>query len=139
MTYQAQRKDKLSNELSTSVTATTTTTNTEPGVLADPHDLELIRQAYFEVLGPINVVKANVIERALMNGVKPDAILNAITETGMAPRPSHAYLTAILTRYMMMGITDMNAILAERAERDQARREANASKWAWYSDPQGIY
>ena len=136
MTYQAQRKDNLRNFTATATT--TTTTNTEPGVLADPHDLELIRQAYLEILGPINVVKANIIERALMNGVKPDAILNAITETGMAPRPSHAYLSAILTRYMMMGITDMAAIEAERAEREQARREANASKWSWYSDPEEI-
>ena len=136
MTYQAQRKNNLTNIIQSATTSSTTSNNTEPGVFSvTAEELEDIRDAYVPILGPLNIVKANVIERALSCGIKPEAIIHAINETALAPRPSHAYLSAILTRYMNMGITDMAAILRENAQREQSRAEANASKWAWYATP----
>ena len=75
---------------------TSSSYHTEPGVLCAPHDLEAIRQGYEQVLGLLNVFKARDIEAALRSGLDAGAILDAIEETAMAPRPSHYYLRAIL-------------------------------------------
>lgn len=138
MTYQAQTTDKVTNiPRMTAATTTSSSNDTAPGVfLASPQDLEAIREMYVSILGPLNVVKASIIERALRNGVKPDAIIYAINETAIARRPSHAYLCSILSRYMTDGILDMNAILREKAQRDRARADANAAKWGWYASPE---
>ena len=56
----------------------------------------------------------------------------------MAPRPSHAYLRAILARYRAEGITTR-----EKAEDDRRRRRAQKERArierenAWYAPPQG--
>ena len=117
--------------------------HTEPGVFKrrelEPMELEEIRQAYAEVLGPLNSVKAHDIETAIDAGLDGSAIVDAINETAMARRPSHYYLRAVLRRYMAEGI-----FTAARAEqlRQQRRRErmaANRRQWDnWYQGPDDL-
>ena len=115
--------------------STTTTVAHGARRVLDPQDYEAIRTGYLEVLGPLNSIKAHDIERAIAFGLDASAILDAIYQTAMANRPTHAYLRAILNRYITEGIyTEADA---ERDRRDYAaRREAaNRERASWYSDP----
>lgn len=101
----------------------------------NPIDLEAIRTGYVDVLGQLNAYKAQDIERAIAFGLDASAILDALEQTALAPRPSHAYFRAILGRYISQDIKT-----AQDAERDRdkfrARREAaNRERAAWYADP----
>ena len=131
-----QQKARSSRSSSTTTTGTTTTYHTEPGVSRiDPWDLEAIREAYTDLLGPLNSFKAQIIEAAMQNGMTAGAILDAIRQTAFAPRPSHAYLTAIIRRYITYGIHTAEEAEADRQEYAMRREAANRERAAWYKDP----
>ena len=123
-----------------SATSSSTTTATQPGVFwLAPHELEQIRQAYAGLLGDLNLYKAQVIEEAVKNGVEASAILDAIEQTAYAPRPSHAYFSAILRRYIASQITTAKKAEDERQERLRRRWKANRGDWsAWYDRPEDL-
>lgn len=97
-------------------------------------DLERVASAYVEILGPLNAVKAKILEQAMSKGMDAGAIIDAIEQTALAPRPSHNYLSAVLRRYMAQGITSAEAAAADR-QRFAARRAAASDVGAWYSRP----
>ena len=115
--------------------SSTTTDHTDPGVSA--HDLEVIRQHYEGVLRCyLNNVTAGDIERAIQAGLQTSAILDALDETAMAPRPSHHYFRAILLRYMREGITTREKAEQQRWLRKHEREMARMCREnAWYSSP----
>ena len=117
-----------------SSSSSTTTYHTGPGVSA--HDLDVIRQYYNSFLGSLNQVKASVIEQAIRAGVETSAILDALEQTGIAPRPSHYYFAAILRRYMREGITTQEKAEAQRFQRRHEREMARMDReHAWYDNP----
>ena len=104
-------------------------------VQPSPMDLEQIRQMYVDVLGPLNAIKARDIEQAMNGGLTASAILDAIEQTALAPRPAHAYLRAVLRRYVAEHVTT-----AEDAERTREayraqRAAAGRERSAWYDAP----
>ena len=136
-TETASSERASSSPSSTPSTSTTSTTMAHgAGRILDPQDLEAIRTGYADVLGALNAVKARDIERAISCGLDASAILDAIEQTALAPRPSHAYLRAILERYAREEITS-----AERAERDREVHRLRQQSWrdeqtvAWYNPP----
>ena len=121
---------------SSSSTTTTTTVAHAPGRVLDPQDYEAIRTGYVDIIGPLNAIKAQDIEAAIQCGLDAGAVLDAIEQTGLARRPSHAYLRAILRRYAQFGIYTRDLAELDR-EKFAARREAaNAERASWYADPQ---
>ena len=118
----------------TTTTNYSTTINTEPGVLS-PIQLEAIRTAYVDVIGPLNMYRAQIIEQAMATGLDAGAILDAIEQTAMAPRPSHAYLAAILRRYIAAGITTAAAAMADRQRHAVRRAAAGREASPWYARP----
>lgn len=98
-------------------------------------ELEMIRQGYVDAIGPLNAIKARDIETAIGAGVQASAILDAIEQTGLAPRPSHYYLRAILRRYASEGITTADE--AERSRGDYRTRRAAAGReqTSWWHNP----
>lgn len=107
-----------SDTSSSSATSSTTTTRAHgPRRVLEPLELEKIRKCYIDVLGPLNYFKAKVLEEAIQYGLQTSAILDALEQTAIAPRPSHAYLSAILHRYICQDIHTV-----EDAERDRLRR-----------------
>lgn len=104
-------------------------------VQPSPMDLEQIRTMYVDVLGALNAIKARDIEQAMNGGVTTSAILDALEQTALAPRPTHAYLRAVLRRYVAEGVTT-----AEEAERSREayraqRAAAGRERSAWYDAP----
>ena len=131
-----ERAAGSSSSTTTTTTSTTTTYNTEPGVFrVNPIDLEAIRSGYVDILGPINSIKARAIEAAIAHGLDASAILDALEQTALAARPSHAYLCAILRRYITQGIRTAADAEADRAEYAARREAANRERAAWYADP----
>ena len=83
---------------------------------------------------------AGVIERAINNGLQTSAILDAIEETAMAPRPSHYYFRAIVVRYMQEGILTQEQAEAQRYKRRHERQMARMrQEAAWYNNPDEAY
>lgn len=78
--------------------------HTEPGVLC-AEQMEMIREAYEENIGRMTAASASIIEKALQNGLKPDEIVMACEETGLASRPSGYYLAAVLRNWAENGVT----------------------------------
>jgi DNA replication protein DnaD len=98
-------------------------------------DLEQIRQMYVDVLGPLNAIKAQGIERAMKQEIEPSAILDALEQTALAPRPSHAYLMAILRRYAAAGIHTADEAEADRQRFAIERAAASRERSTWYDAP----
>lgn len=74
--------------------------DTAPGVSINPEDGNRIIQAYTENIGPsINAPVARLIEEFIASGHTVDHVIDAIERTGFAPRPSPAYLRAVLRNY----------------------------------------
>lgn len=119
-----------------SLSSSTTTIDTDPGVFEREMGLEKIARAYENVLGPLNMYKARVIEDALKAGLDAGAVLDAIEQTAMAPRPSHPYLAAILRRYAAQGVTTAEAALADRQRFAVRRSAAGREGSAWFSSPE---
>ena len=78
--------------------------NTEPGVVyITPEWAARICKAYTDNIGVLNAAVANMIEQFVAQGLTPADIICAITETAFAPRPSAAYLRAILRNWLRDG------------------------------------
>ena len=104
--YYSQNYDRKEKETSSSTTSTTTTRTTEPGVFPLPlEDMERIAAEYRENIGPLNGGAARMIEQGLRETMcTADDMIYAIHETALAPRPSAAYLRAILRRWAHTGV-----------------------------------
>lgn len=77
-----------------------------PGRFLTPEDCECIKAAYATNIGnSMTAAVAHMIEQAFENGLTADQIVMAINETGFAPRPSPAYLRAILKNWTEHGVT----------------------------------
>lgn len=119
-----------------SSTTTATTVLTEPGVFWNPWDLESIRQAYVENIGPLTAAVAGYLEKKLQRGMEPGVILRSIEETGWARRPSPQYLRAILERLEREEVTTTADLYRSRQRHREFVHEENRAKWArWYDDP----
>lgn len=128
MTNQRYQEIKnVTNEQHQTATATKYYLPHGAGRVPDPAELEQIRIAYNSVLGELNCVKARIIEQAMEYAVEPSAIIDAIEQTALAPRPSFYYFRAILTRYMNEHIH--TAADAEH-ERYLRREKQQNEKWA---------
>lgn len=80
--------------------------DTHPGVfLITAEDAERICAAYTNAIGSLNGTVAAMIESAVKHGLTVDNILSAINETAFAPRPSAAYLRAILRNWLKYGVS----------------------------------
>lgn len=98
-------------------------------------EMEEIRQGYVDAIGPINATKARDIETAMEAGVQASAILDAIEQTGLAPRPSHYYLRAILRRYAAEGITTTEDAERSRGDFRTRRAAAGRDRAEWWQNP----
>lgn len=80
--------------------------HTEPGVfMITADDAERICKAYNSAIGVLNGTVAAMIESAVKGGLTVDNIIQAINETAFAPRPSAAYLRAILRNWLKNGVS----------------------------------
>ena len=71
-----------------------------------PEAGERIREAYIDnVSDRMTGAAAKIIEDAYQAGMSIEQIIMAIEDTGLAPRPSPAYLRAILVEWTQCGIT----------------------------------
>ena len=92
--------------------------DTEPGVCALSHtDAEKICRAYNDCIGALNGAVAAMIEHFIQKGLTVNDIICAIEETAFAPRPSAAYLRAILRNWSQDG--RINARIRYAAEHDK--------------------
>lgn len=126
---------KAGRQTDTTASTTSTTCNTEPGVSISAMELDAIAAAYNDVIGPLNMYRARTIEEAIGAGLDAGAILDAIEQTAMAPRPSHAYLAAILRRYIADGITTAAAAISDRQRHAVRRAAAGRETAPWYARP----
>jgi hypothetical protein len=95
----------------------------------------VIGDYYVKILGPLNAYKAQDIVRAAMNGLEVSAIIDAIDQTAMAPRPSHYYFRAVLTRYWTEGLTTVEKVQEDRLRRFHQQRESKGNDWQdWYGN-----
>lgn len=142
--YRKSTDNNSTNQATTAFMRTTTGTttsssiHTEPGVhMPSAQDLEVIREYYTDLLGPLNMFKARDIERAFECGLQVSAILDAIEQTALARRPSHPYLCAILRRYAADHITTVDEAIACRERRRYDREMAMRERWStWYASPE---
>ena len=124
-------KGQTTNNKTTS--STTTVAHGPRRVLPSALEWEEIRQTYVDVLGALNCVKAHDIEEAINQGLQPSAILDAIEQTALAPRPTHYYLRAVLRRYATWGIFTREAAEKDRNERKREQRLAQfRNECTWY-------
>ena len=125
--------ERQGSSISNSGSSSTTTMHTDPGVSwLSPYEMETIREVYEDVLGPINTYKAQAIGKAIACGLTLDAIIDAIEQTAMAARPTHAYLAAILRRYATYGLTTRAAAERDREDFAARREAANRERATWY-------
>ena len=68
---------------------------------------------------------AAYIGQLLQRGLSKDVLMDAITQTFLAPRPSWHYFAAICRRLQAAGIRSMEALDADKA--DHARKAAEAA------------
>lgn len=82
-------------------------THTEPSVRIKREEGDMIVQAYIENISSagISAAIASEIEQAYNHGLTAEEIILAIRETAFAPRPSGAYLRAILRNWVKNGVT----------------------------------
>ena len=140
MTYSEHHTDNKVNKDQVSKKSSTSSTiaNTHPGVLLEPFEWEQIRQGYEMLLGALNAYRARDIEIAVENHLEVSAILDALEQTALAPRPSHSYFRAILMRYTREGIWNVERAEAEREERRRERYSAKKTQYnTWYG--QSLY
>lgn len=114
--------------------------HTEPGVCISAEDGELIVQAYSGCIGPLNMAVANMIEHAIKSGLSVDDVLCAIEETAFAPRPSAAYLRAILRNWIQYGHAGAKARHASQADQQQQwwQQNSKAVNPDRYADPDNM-
>ena len=66
---------------------------------------ERIVQAFTQAVGPMNYFIAQEIEKAIQQGLTVANVLEAIQITSFAPRPSAAYLRAVLRNWIRDGVS----------------------------------
>lgn len=111
--------------------STTTTYHTKPGVSLQ--DQLVIKEYYNQVIGNFNGIVAARIAEFLRKGMRVDVLLDAITTTGYAQRPSFYYLFAILRRYEESGIKTMEDVMEDNRQREERRRKAYQERYGeWY-------
>lgn len=66
---------------------------------------ERIVQAFTQAVGPMNYFVAQEIESAIRQGLTVANVLEAIQITSFAPRPSAAYLRAVLRNWIRDGVS----------------------------------
>lgn len=97
--------------------------HTQPGVcIVSPEDTERICEAYTENIGNLNAAIIGMIASAIEKGLTVENILMAIEETAFAPRPSAAYLRAILRNWCQYGVSVAKA-------RHEAQKDSMYSYW----------
>ena len=138
-TNNKETNQQATTEAATSITSTSTTTSSSTHgtgrVLLDPSDFDIIAEHYDKILGPLNAYKARDIIRAAQNGLEVSAIIDAIDQTAMAPRPSHYYLRAVLTRYWSEGLTTVEKVQEDRLRRYHEQSESKGNDWHnWYGN-----
>lgn len=79
--------------------------HTEPGVSINREAGERIVQAFTQAIGPMNYFVAQEIESAIQQGLTVANVLEAIQITSFAPRPSAAYLRAVLRNWIRDGVS----------------------------------
>lgn len=79
--------------------------HTEPGVSINREAGERIVQAFTQAVGPMNYYVAQEIESAIRQGLTVANVLEAIQITSFAPRPSAAYLRAVLRNWIRDGVS----------------------------------
>ena len=79
--------------------------HTEPGVSINREAGERIVQAFTQAVGPMNYFIAQEIEKAIQQGLTVANVLEAIQITSFAPRPSAAYLRAVLRNWIRDGVS----------------------------------
>lgn len=94
--------------------------HTEPGVSINREAGERIVQAFTQAVGPMNYYLAQEIESAIRQGLTVANVLEAIQITSFAPRPSAAYLRAVLRNWIRDGVSH--------------RRQPQQSSW-WKQNP----
>ena len=99
----------------TTTTTTTTTRTTEPGVFS-LNDMARLREACIRSIGFWNGSLQDIISRFTEFDV--EMILEAIFETGLAPRPSGNYLFAILRRWWDQGIMTRQDLYQDQQRHD---------------------
>jgi len=101
--------------------------DTQPGVrVLTRDDGETILAAYLDNINPDGMTGAVAaeIEKAYAAGLSVEDIVLAIEETGFAPRPSPAYLRAILRNWAFSGVTVIRSPLT-----GTTTRVNNARPW----------
>lgn len=83
--------------------------HTEPGVSINREAGERIVQAFTQAVGPMNYFVAQEIEKAVQQGLTVANVLEAIQITSFAPRPSAAYLRAVLRNWIRDGVSHRQA------------------------------
>lgn len=79
--------------------------HTEPGVSINREAGQRIVQAFTQAVGPMNYYVAQEIESAIRQGLTVANVLEAIQITSFAPRPSAAYLRAVLRNWIRDGVS----------------------------------
>lgn len=126
-----QQQTTINNNVVLSTSTSTTSMTTEPGVCIPPEDLSAIRDAYIMAINmPMTASIAHEIEAALKDGMETCCILDAIQQTGNAPRPSPYYLRAILQRWRRDGI-----LTADKLAADKGRHEQRTAPPWWQKNP----
>lgn len=114
-----QEKDKKENKIDNNYNYYNNR-HTEPGVSINREAGERIVQAYTQAVGPMNYYVAQEIESAIRQGLTVANVLEAIQITSFAPRPSAAYLRAVLRNWIRDGVSH--------------RRQPQQSSW-WKQNP----
>ena len=104
-------------------TSTTTTVYTDPGV---SWNLQVLRETWNGILGPMTAQVAWYIEDLMAKGMAIEVILDAVQETAWARRPSPQYFRAITQRLMREGVLTMEQL--------QLSREEFARQKAWWEE-----
>lgn len=131
------RTSRSTSSRSSSSTSTTTTVATEPGVSSSRATVDYawnqIIAAYCRTINQnMSMQVAHMIADYMRWGIESDVIIEAINETGFAPKPSPQYLRAILRRCTNQGIMTMEQWNYAQDERQTAIHTAcNARFDAW--------
>lgn len=99
-----QEKDKKENKKDNNYNYYNNS-HTEPGVSINREAGERIVQAFTQAVGPMNYFVAQEIESAIRQGLTVANVLEAIQITSFAPRPSAAYLRAVLRNWIRDGVS----------------------------------
>lgn len=128
------QQERVNAATAAAATATATTRYTEPGVLFERWDRQVIAEAYTATIGQrLSLPVMQLMERCLREGMEAGVILAAIEATGWARRPSPAYLRAILTRCLREGILTEAVWMHHEAERAGYQQTATEELFrAWY-------